>query len=70
MTKTSKVAAVHDGVQGFRIECDCKTHAGHGNAAFVPFDVATDRIHGWVTNANHPARPIQQFHAKKGVFAL
>lgn len=75
MTKTSKAAKItktattRDGVQGYRIECPCGSHAGYGNAAFVPFEIRNDRIHGFVLLANHPAEMMRRAQARKGVYA-
>lgn len=73
MTQTSKVTktpAMHHGVQGYRIECTCKSHDGYGNAAFVPFEIRKDRIHGFVLLANHPAQMMRTAQARRGIFAV
>lgn len=67
--KQTKTATTREGVSGYRIECTCSSHEGHGNAAFVPFEIKADRIHGFVPLANHPALPIRKAQARKGVYA-
>lgn len=69
MGMTTKTQATREGVQGYRIECSCTSHAGFGNAAFVPFEIKADRIHGFVLLANHPATVIRTAQARKGVHA-
>lgn len=63
-----------------KVTCECKSHEGHGNAAIITGPCVTalagrkgkaqsDRIHGFVLLANHPA-PMMRMAAKRdGVVA-
>jgi hypothetical protein len=77
---TTMNASTRNGQTGITITCDCKTHEGHTNVAFLTGAVAdalarqegkelTERIHGYVTMANHPAKMMRVASERKGIFA-
>lgn len=68
-TITSAPATTPDGREGFRIECTCASHEGHGNAAVAAWPVAPAKICGNVLLANHPAKPIRIGMERKGLWA-
>lgn len=62
------------------ITCDCKSHADDARSAVLVGPVAdalsartgkarTDRIHGFVLMANHPAAVLRKAAEQDGVFA-
>jgi hypothetical protein len=57
-----------DGRDGYRIECSCSTHPEGMSAAIVAFPITAKTVHGNVLMAHHPARPIQQSNARKGIW--
>jgi hypothetical protein len=77
MTETEQVTK--DGKPGIKITCDCATH-GASRSAIIVGATATalaarkgrdrdERIHGFVTLANHPAKMMQVANERNGIFA-
>jgi hypothetical protein len=85
MTKTSKVEAkilqtTKDGKPAIRISCGCATHPANASEAVLTGATAEalskrtgknrdERIHGFVTMANHPARMIRISNERSGIYA-
>jgi hypothetical protein len=78
MTKIE--ATTRNGQPAIKITCTCKTHAADANTAIVTGPAApaiaarkgadqAERIHGYVTMANHPAKMMRIANERNGVFA-
>jgi hypothetical protein len=78
--KTSIRKTTRNGQAAVTITCDCATHAEGARSAILTSAATSDalssltgrtqaeRIHGFVTMANHPARMIQLSNARKGIY--
>ena len=69
-----------DNAPAIKVTCECKSHAGHGDSAIITGATAkalaarkgkaqSDRIHGFVLLANHPAPMMRKQAERDGVFA-
>lgn len=77
MTETEQVT--RDGKPGMKITCHCDTHGASRSAIIVGATASAlaarkgkdrdERIHGFVTMANHPAKMIRIANERKGIFA-
>jgi hypothetical protein len=78
MTKIE--ATTRNGQSAIKVTCTCKTHAADANSAVITGPAApaiaarkgadqAERIHGYVTMANHPARMMRIANERSGVYA-
>jgi hypothetical protein len=78
MTKTENVKV--NGKPALHITCDCATHKDGARSAILTGATGTalaakkgkaqsDRIHGFVTMAHHPAKMIRVSNERSGIFA-
>jgi hypothetical protein len=78
MTTIERVT--RNGQSGIKVTCSCATHTADANSAIIlgPAWIALgnrtgknrdERVHGFVTLANHPAAMIRRSNERNGIFA-
>jgi hypothetical protein len=78
MTTIERVT--RNGQSGIKVTCSCATHTADANSAVIFGAAATalskrtgrdrdERVHGFVTLANHPAAMIRLSNERNGIFA-
>jgi hypothetical protein len=78
MTTIERVT--RNGQSGIKVTCPCATHTADANSAVLLGAVATalsertgrnrdERIHGYVTLANHPSAMLRLSSERNGIFA-